>query len=369
MGHLGSCTLAIGAKMNTNHGSRLALLLTASMWLGACASTAVRPDEVAALRSRVDELERQVTRARSSNTDLEERVFLLQDRVEAARIALQRRGPEGVRTAVHIGLDGSASPSTLGQSSRATTPSAWANPPPRPEVDPLAALPVQRVGPPQSFEPAPEAPSAGPEEEVVITMDHFQARFGATPGAGGSQASHANNGAGERRQGLPPVDTRGMRLPVSDNVPTSPLATPAAAAVPVSATVSASPTSTAATGLALYRSALDQFNQGDYTASLQSLNAFLESRPEADYMDNALFWIGECYYGMGRYNEALGYFQRVVSEYPDGNKVPDSLLKVALTYERLDNVRSATDVLRVLTDTYPSTDAATRAAERLRALQ
>jgi tol-pal system protein YbgF len=99
------------------------------------------------------------------------------------------------------------------------------------------------------------------------------------------------------------------------------------------------------------------------------LSAFVATAPEADYMDNALFWMGECHYGMGDYPQALSYFQRVVSEYPDGNKVVDSLLKVALSHERLEQPEQAVEVLSVLVETYPSTDAARRATERLRALQ
>ena len=99
------------------------------------------------------------------------------------------------------------------------------------------------------------------------------------------------------------------------------------------------------------------------------MERFLASNPEADYMDNALFWIGECHYGLGDYSESIRFFQRVVSEYPDGNKVPDSLLKVALTYERLNDIANAREVLVVLVETYPTTEAARRATERLRELQ
>jgi tol-pal system protein YbgF len=136
-----------------------------------------------------------------------------------------------------------------------------------------------------------------------------------------------------------------------------------------SASPRSAPPASNQSGLAIYRRALDEFNGGEYERSIESLREFIASGPEDDYMDNALFWLGECHYGLGRYQDALASFQQVVSSYPDGNKVPDSLLKVALTYERLSNDSSAREVLSVLVDTYPSTDAARRAEERLRALQ
>lgn len=286
-----------------------------------------------------------------AHEEMEERVFLLQDRLEAARIALGRRSGEPAgRPSVNIGPGPAVSSSP--PSVVTATPSA----PPRPAAPTVPELPVQRVAP-VSY--APAAATSAPDEEfdeVVITMDDFQSRFDSAAEREALATSRAQQAAA-RPVAQPAVDTRGYSLPVS-------AATPAAAR-------SAAPTASATgqSGLAVYRRALDEFNRGEYDRSIESLNDFIASRPEDDYMDNALFWLGECYYGLGRYQDALTQFQRVVSVYPDGNKVPDSLLKVALTYERLANDTSAREVLRVLVETYPTTDAARRAEERLRALQ
>ena len=52
--------------------------------------------------------------------------------------------------------------------------------------------------------------------------------------------------------------------------------------------------------------ALDAFNAADYSGSSRptaSRNGALE-----DYMDNAYFWMGECHYGLGQYDQAITYF-------------------------------------------------------------
>jgi tol-pal system protein YbgF len=324
---------------------------------GACGGAqAVEEDEVSALLERIETLERQAGRATVQIEEMEERIFLLQDRVDAARVAASRRhDSDYVRSVVTIGP---------GAQRPVAVPTAAA-PPPYPEIDPLAsmpALPVQRVGPaaaPQTA--APVEPGWDDVPEVVITNETLEARYGTPADSGGARSSTRSAAAGPRNP-QPPVDVGGARLPTSGS-PGSSVATPTAGRSAVSPSIGGSG------ARANYDRALDQFNAGQYAEALQSLTAFVESGPAPDYMDNALFWMGECYYGLGRYNDALGYFQRVVSEYPDGNKVPDSLLKVALSYERLDNVASAREVLSVVVDTYPATDAARRASERLQSLQ
>jgi TolA-binding protein len=54
-----------------------------------------------------------------------------------------------------------------------------------------------------------------------------------------------------------------------------------------------------------------------------------------------------------------------LERFPDGNKVPDSLLKIGLSYEQLDNRRRASQVLSDLVESYPTSDAARRAEEHL----
>lgn len=336
------------------------------IWGCAGARYAETQGEMVRLRTRVEELERTNGRSRVLLEEMEERLLLLQDRVEAARLSLQRRDSQtegaGSRTIMTVGgVPGVYRP----------MPTASA-PPPFPQVDPLSVptnLPVRRVNPSSevSLAVGAGAPAlAQPEEpvpEVFVDMATLEARYGSEEQYLNPRVPTETPRSPVRADGGPyaPVDTQGFSLPV---VPTQ--ETPS---VNMEVSGAGGAGSSAASPLSHYRSALDLFNAGSYADSLASLTAFVATAPEADYMDNALFWMGECHYGLGDYPQALTYFQRVVSEYPDGNKVADSLLKVALGHERLEQPDQAVEVLSVLVETYPSTDAARRATERLRALQ
>jgi tol-pal system protein YbgF len=69
--------------------------------------------------------------------------------------------------------------------------------------------------------------------------------------------------------------------------------------------------------------------------------------------DNALFWIGETYYATGDYSTAIRYYGRVVHEYPDQNKAPDAMLKMALSLEKTGDLALARTTLQQVIERYP----------------
>ncbi len=329
-------------------------VVAAGLALGTgCASNtrlAQTQQDLVMMSARVAELERVNGRNRVLLEEMEERVYLLQDRVEAARLALQRRDLAPVST-VSVPIQQVAPYQSFPS---ASAPSVFA----QNNTYPMPSLPIQQLGPGGqpvwSASPLPVQAQADDEmEEVVITMETLEERFGAE-----SRAAARTEWS----------STGGVHVPAAGNLNVVPVDR-ASAREHIAAASSPPVAASAGGGLSDYRAALDLFNGGNYAQALERLDAFVAGVPEADYMDNAFFWMGECYYGLGRYDQALSYFQRVVSEYPDGNKVPDSLLKVALSHERLSNTSQAIDILSVLAETYPTTDAARRASERLRALQ
>lgn len=300
---------------------RLAVAISAHLCLVAgCggSSEEVLRSDMASLEQRVADLERASGRVQMELTSMEEDVLLLEDRVEAHRLSLERRGM--VRARSRDELPRYAPP-----------PVETAHTPP--------SLPVERVYPPTREEPA----------EILITNETLAA-YSEAYGPGGS--ADWNLAGRSTSAPLPPVVT-------GDRLPTQTVDEPE-----VPAETAATEPSTAS-GVALYQESLRWFNAGNYSRALSGFEAFLEAAPTDDYRDNALYWIGECHYATGRFPEALASFQRVVRECPDGNKVPDSLLKIGLTYERLNNRSEASEVLSALVETYPMTDAARRASERL----
>lgn len=56
----------------------------------------------------------------------------------------------------------------------------------------------------------------------------------------------------------------------------------------------------------------------------------------------------------------------VIDKYPDGNKVPDSMLKIGLSYAREGNLDKAKEYLQMVINNYPWSNPAKIAKEKLK---
>lgn len=117
--------------------------------------------------------------------------------------------------------------------------------------------------------------------------------------------------------------------------------------------------------LLAYKVAYAQFKSGDLTKAIAGFSDFVRRWPQHDYADNALYWLGESRFARAEYDGALRTFRRVVEEYPSGNKLPDALLEIGLTLEKLGRVHESRATLSRLVAMYPDSDAASRAQTHL----
>ena len=118
-----------------------------------------------------------------------------------------------------------------------------------------------------------------------------------------------------------------------------------------------------------YQSALNMYRSGKVSAAADAFDGFLKRYTRHEYADNALYWLGECFYDMKNYRLALKMFRRVVEEYPAGNKAPDALLKMGLSYLRLKEKGNARTVLAQLVESFPKSQVARLASETLVKIQ
>jgi tol-pal system protein YbgF len=118
-----------------------------------------------------------------------------------------------------------------------------------------------------------------------------------------------------------------------------------------------------AAAAAEYETALSAVRQKNYAKAEPGLRRFVERHPDHPYSDNALYWLGECLFQRGDYAGARDSFAKVEARYPGENKVPDALLKLALSYERLGQTDEAKKTIGRLQAAHPDTAAARRIPE------
>ncbi len=116
----------------------------------------------------------------------------------------------------------------------------------------------------------------------------------------------------------------------------------------------------------LYQQGLDLIKQKKFEDAKKTLKSYIEEHPQGKLVANAYFWIGECEYNLQRYEESILEYQKVISQYPKSNKVPDALLKQGLAFARLGDNESAKIVLRKLVTKFPKTPQARVAKKQLK---
>ncbi len=116
---------------------------------------------------------------------------------------------------------------------------------------------------------------------------------------------------------------------------------------------------------AMYQAAYSDVAAGRYSLARESFQTYLKQFPDTEVADNAQYWIGECNYVTGDFAGAIAEFQKVVQNYPKGDKVPAALLKIGISYSRLKNTEEANKYYRTLIQKYPKSPEAAAAKERL----
>lgn len=107
-----------------------------------------------------------------------------------------------------------------------------------------------------------------------------------------------------------------------------------------------------------YQSAYELYQQGRVVEARVAFEAFAARYPRHPYSDNAQYWVGECLYDQKDFEGARREFLRVMTDHPDGNKVPDAMIKVGLCDRALGRHEDAIRMFRTVMLTYPDTDAA-----------
>ena len=119
----------------------------------------------------------------------------------------------------------------------------------------------------------------------------------------------------------------------------------------------------------IYRMAKQAFDQGDSDAAREKFQELIKRFPNSERADNAQFWIGEIYYREKWYEKSILEYQKVIENYPKGNKVPASLLKQGFAFLNLGDNANSRLILEELIKKYPQSNEAKIAKDRLKGLK
>lgn len=118
-----------------------------------------------------------------------------------------------------------------------------------------------------------------------------------------------------------------------------------------------------------YDASVAAFNGGDYKAAAAALADFVKRYPQSGYVANAQYMLGNSYYALHDYRNAIAAQQAIVKNFPDHPKAPDALLNIATCQLELKDRTATKKTLESLIAKYPETQAAKTARERLAILK
>lgn len=102
----------------------------------------------------------------------------------------------------------------------------------------------------------------------------------------------------------------------------------------------------------------------DFGAAETALRSFIDQNPKDELVGNAHYWLGETYYVRKDYQQAAFAFAEGFQKFPNGNKAPDSLLKLGMSLAQLDKMKEACTAYSRLLSNFP--DANDRLKARVR---
>jgi len=117
-----------------------------------------------------------------------------------------------------------------------------------------------------------------------------------------------------------------------------------------------------------YLKAFGLYSANNFRAAITAFEQFIQELPASDYVPNAHYWIGECYYSSSDLPQALTAFNTVLEKWPRHPKAADALLKIGYSHGALKQPEKARAAFELLLKKYPGSTAATKARERLMAI-
>ncbi len=109
-----------------------------------------------------------------------------------------------------------------------------------------------------------------------------------------------------------------------------------------------------------YIDALADYQNAEWENSLNGFSFLIHVNKKHDLADNCQYWIGEIYYALINYEKSINEFRKVFS-FSDTNKGDDAQFKIGLCYMNIGKIDEAIIEFKKLINSYPNSEYYVRA--------
>jgi tol-pal system protein YbgF len=119
-----------------------------------------------------------------------------------------------------------------------------------------------------------------------------------------------------------------------------------------------------------YDRAFGDYTVGQYDLSIRGFQEYLNRFPDAPDAPAAQFLVGESYFMLGKFSDAIAAYAQVISKYKatGADAVPDAYYKQGVAYEQLKRREDAVANYDLVRKEYPNSPAALQATQVLKQL-
>jgi tol-pal system protein YbgF len=118
----------------------------------------------------------------------------------------------------------------------------------------------------------------------------------------------------------------------------------------------------------IYNMAYADYLKGNFALAIDGFKIYLDNFAQSPFADNALYWIGECYFSQKDYEEAITRYNQLILNYPLGDKVPAAYLHKGISLMELDRKEEALSVFKLMVSKYPLEEETKIAQEKIKEL-
>ena len=134
---------------------------------------------------------------------------------------------------------------------------------------------------------------------------------------------------------------------------------------PASQPAATGPTKASGSPEIVFSSAYTNYLQGHYDVAAIGFKEFATNYPDSDKVDNALYWLGLCYYEQEKYRDAISQFEKVINDYPDSDVLPAAMLRKGLSLLASNSIGVGVVELQDLIKKFPLSQEARIARKKL----
>ena len=114
-----------------------------------------------------------------------------------------------------------------------------------------------------------------------------------------------------------------------------------------------------------YQQSFELIRTGDYQAAEVAFTNYIKTFQDSDFIDDAKFWLAQSMYSQGAYNLALELFEGIQKDYPQSEKIMESILKAGFCHFELGNIDKSIQIFKQIITDYPNSSVARLASEKL----